>query len=115
MMSLGCRRRRITLLVFGGSACLGALAACSSVAPDRSPEAPVAREAPVAPEAPVAANALVPWQGPRPPSTADARLPGAACAFSSQCASGRCSVDGATTSACGECLDVRKLGERCDG
>ncbi len=39
---------------------------------------------------------------------------GAVCAFGSQCESGQCSAD-ESSGACGVCLDVRKLGERCDG
>ncbi len=48
------------------------------------------------------------------PSPAEQRPAGTACAFDRQCASGRCSAD-PRSAACGVCLVVRALGERCDG
>lgn len=48
------------------------------------------------------------WSTPTPEDV------GVACAFGSQCASGRCSAD-VPSGGCGVCLDVRRLGERCDG
>jgi hypothetical protein len=51
---------------------------------------------------------------PSAPSMSASRLVGVACAHDTQCASGQCGADEAHGT-CGVCLEVRKLGERCDG
>src|SRR5689334_13147180 len=78
--------RHTSIVALLGWISLGALAACA--APE--PEAPLA------------------W------GSQTFKDIGSACAFGSQCESLRCSAD-VESGGCGVCLDVRKLGERCDG
>jgi hypothetical protein len=78
--------RRTKIFALLGLLSFGALAACESPEPE----------------------ALIAW------SSRAFMDVGAACAFDSQCESQQCSAD-VESGGCGVCLDVRKLGERCDG
>jgi hypothetical protein len=84
----------------------------SSSAVDATPSMPATTPAtttspPATTTAPLAAT-------PPPAGKPEFRQVGEACSLGSQCASGGCSADFAAGS-CGQCLDVRRLGESCGG